>query len=180
MRVCVHVCVCACVCVCVRVCVHVRVCVCVCVCSNKVSYSLEGISELDKLPLPENVDITCTTPHGRWSVGSAEFPGTFAYCILVHQVACMLVNTLSPTGVSSHELCTAQLKVMSLPGHPEEAIFALMDGGVSSDAVKVIKKKILSVFLDELKNDVTVKVDASSKFKHVLQYLSHTFLTLHR
>ena len=69
---------------------------------------------------------------------------------------------------------------MSLPGYPEEAIFALMDGGVSSNAVKEIKMKLLATFLEELKNDLAVKGDSSSRMKHYLQYLSHTFLSLHR
>ncbi|KAL5466748.1 hypothetical protein EMCRGX_G030897 [Ephydatia muelleri] len=125
--------------------------------NNRTSYCFEGIDGLDKPTVPQNVDVTVAAPHGKWTVGSAEF-----------------------IGITSIELCTAQVKVMSLPGYPEEAMFALMDGGVSSNAVKEIKMKLLATFLEELKNDLAVKVDSSSRMKHYLQYLSHTFLSLHR
>lgn len=125
--------------------------------NKRTSYCFEGIDGLNKPTVPENVDVTLATPHGKWTIGSAEFAGT-----------------------ASPELCTAQVKVVSLPGQPEDAMFALMDGGVSSNAVKAIKTKLVGVFLEELKNDSTVKVDLSSRPKHVLQYLLHTFLVLHR
>ena len=58
-------------------------CVCVCVCahSNRTSYCFEGIDGLNKPTVPDNVDVTMTTPHGNWTVGSAEFIGTFVISI---------------------------------------------------------------------------------------------------
>ena len=91
-----------------------------------------------------------------------------------------LWNTLdsSTAGVKSQVDCTAQLKVSTATGG-QDGLFVVMDGGRSPDAPEALKKMLESVMLEELSEDERELMEGFQNPDR-LQYLVHTFLTVHR
>ena len=74
--------------------------------------------------------------------------------------------------------CTAQLKVSTATGG-QDGLFVVMDGGRSPDAPEALKKMLESVMLEELSEDERELMEGFQNPDR-LQYLVHTFLTVHR
>ena len=75
---------------------------------------------------------------------------------------------------------TAQLKIPTTTSKPKgDGIFAVMDGGRSSDVPEALGVTLAGILADELAYD---EMETKSGYKGYdpLQYLVHTFLTAHR
>jgi len=61
----------------------------------------------------------------------------------------------------------------------QDGLFVVMDGGRSPDAPEALKGMLESVLLEELAEDEN-ELKAGFQSPEPLQYLEHTFLTVHR
>ena len=96
--------------------------------------------------------------------------------VSLHQV--LFMHFVVGPGVRSQVDCTAQLKVSTAAGG-QDGLFVVMDGGRSPDAPEALKKMLESVLLEELAEDQK-ELQAGFQNPDQLQYLVHTFLTVHR
>ena len=82
-------------------------------------------------------------------------------------------------GIDTKTDCTVQLKSPSLGNRPDEGLFAVLDGGRSTDAPIAVKKTLESIILEEMVDEERMKKQGSV-IKEKVQYLVHTFLSAHR
>lgn len=75
--------------------------------------------------------------------------------------------------------CTAQVKVASLDSRPDDGLFAVMDGGRSPDASVAISDMLAETLVEELVEEEREREEGYLDVDP-LQYLTYTFLTLHR
>lgn len=75
--------------------------------------------------------------------------------------------------------CTAQVKSACLSSREEDGLFAVMDGGRSPKVPVAIRKMLEETLVKELENE---EKDKSDGYLDVdpLEYLTYTFLTIHR
>ena len=83
------------------------------------------------------------------------------------------------TGIDSDIDCTAQVKSASLSAHAEDGAFAVMDGGRSPQVPDTVRSMLEATLIEELAMDDKEREEGYIN-PDPLQYLSHTFLTLHR
>ena len=83
------------------------------------------------------------------------------------------------TGIDTKADCTVQLKSPSLGNRTDEGLFAVLDGGRSTDAPIAVKKILESTILEEMIDEERTK-KRGSVIKEKVQYLVHTFLSAHR
>lgn len=75
--------------------------------------------------------------------------------------------------------CTAQVKVASLDHRPDDGLFAVMDGGRSPEASTAIGDMLAETLTEELSVEEKER-DEGEHNVDPLQYLTYTFLTVHR
>ena len=144
---------------------------------------LEGVGEASAV-MGTHVETGGTTKHGKWSYGSAHVTGRcmHKHGKLHHVGLLFLLFTFSSfkfhTGTASRLNCTTQLKVPSLYLRTD-SLFAVMDGGRSSDAPEALRSILEGILGEELAYDDMEEV-AGFQNMDPLQYLTHTFLTAHR
>lgn len=83
------------------------------------------------------------------------------------------------TGIDTKTDCTMQLKVPTLSSRPSDGLFAVLDGGRSTDAPAAVRKVLESTLLEELTDEERM-VKQGIVVKERQQYLVHTFLSAHR
>lgn len=82
-------------------------------------------------------------------------------------------------GIDSRTDCTVQLKAPTLGSRPSDGLFAVLDGGRSTDAPASVRKTLEATLLEELTDEERL-VKQGVVIKEKLQYLTHTFLSAHR
>ena len=82
-------------------------------------------------------------------------------------------------GIETKIDCTVQLKAPSLGSRPSDGLFAVLDGGRSTDAPVAVRKTLESTLLEELTDEERL-VKQGVVIKERQQYLTHTFLSAHR
>jgi hypothetical protein len=92
----------------------------------------------------------------------------------------LLFTTLSCTaaGTKNSVDSTAQVKVASLDRRPDDGLFAVMDGGRSPEASTAIRDMLAGTLVEELAEEE--KEREEDEDVDPLQYLTYTFLTVHR
>ena len=90
-----------------------------------------------------------------------------------HKFSCYII------GIETKADCTVQLKSPSLGSRPSDGLFAVLDGGRSTDAPAVVRKTLESTMLEEMVDEERM-LKRGSVAKEKLQYLVHTFLSAHR
>ena len=83
------------------------------------------------------------------------------------------------SGIDTRTDCTVQLKTPSLGSRPSDGLFAILDGGRSTDAPASVRKNLETTLLEELTDEERM-VKQGVAIKEKLQYLTHTFLSAHR
>ena len=75
--------------------------------------------------------------------------------------------------------CTAQVKVASPTQRPDDGVFAVMDGGRAPEASVAIADVLEETLMEEL---VEEEREREEGYQNVdpLQYLTYTFLNVHR
>ena len=89
------------------------------------------------------------------------------------------INRVHFSGIDTKTDCTVQLKSPSLANRPDEGLFAVFDGGRSTDAPVAVRKILESTMLEEMVDEERTR-KRGSIVKEKLQYLVHTFLSAHR
>lgn len=82
------------------------------------------------------------------------------------------------TGTKNSVDCTAQVKVASLDSRPDDGLFAVMDGGRSPEASTAISDVLAGTLVEEIAEEEREREEGLN-VDH-LQYLTYTFLTVHR
>ena len=72
-----------------------------------------------------------------------------------------------------------QLKSPSLSSRPSDGLFAVLDGGRSTDAPAAVRKTLESTLVEELTDEERM-IRQGLVVKEKQQYLVHTFLSAHR
>ena len=89
------------------------------------------------------------------------------------------LNRVHLSGIDTKTDCTVQLKSPSLGNRPDEGLFAVLDGGRSTDAPVAVRKTLESTMLEEMVDEERTR-KRGSIVNEKLQYLVHTFLSAHR
>ena len=112
-----------------------------------------------KKAMGDCVDISDTlSTHDLWTYGTANIRGT----------------NLSKTG----DCCMQHVVVPTLNDKRNDGLFGMVDGGKAPDAAVKIKKKIPSIVNAEfLASEQRKKLNVRET---PLQYIEHSFLTMHR
>ena len=100
-------------------------------------------------------------------------------CLFADYTSSTDVSNLIHTGIDTKTDCTVQLKAASLGSRPSDGLFAVLDGGRSTDAPAAIRKTLESTLLEELTDEERQRGQGFI-IKEKLQYLVHTFLSAHR
>lgn len=75
--------------------------------------------------------------------------------------------------------CTAQFKSASLSSHAADGLFAVLDGGRSPKVPEALCAKLEDTLVEEFKEEEEERREGFLDLDP-LQYLSYTFLSLHR
>jgi hypothetical protein len=86
---------------------------------------------------------------------------------------------LPNSGIDTRIDCTVQLKSPSLGSRPSDGLFAVLDGGRSTDAPVSVRKTLETTLLEELTDEERM-IKQGVAIREKLQYLTHTFLSAHR
>lgn len=95
------------------------------------------------------------------------------------QIVFINACTFSSLGVENSQNSVLQVKVSSLNSRKKDGLFAILDGGRTADAPKVVKKILEETLVEEL---VSCERDLQEGYQNPdhLLYLNHTFLSAHR
>ncbi len=82
-------------------------------------------------------------------------------------------------GLENSVNSTAQIKLASLSSRKQDAVFAVLDGGRSQDAPKLLRPILPGVMVTEMREEERF-LSEGGQLQDSLQYLATTFLTAHR
>ena len=83
------------------------------------------------------------------------------------------------SGINSITDCTAQVKSARVCGLSKDGMFAVMDGGRSSEVPEKLSNMLEEILVEELREDEREREEGFTDLDP-LQYLMYTFLTAHR
>ncbi len=99
--------------------------------------------------------------------------------IVICRYIFIIGSCLCHTGLDNTLNSTTQVKYAALNSRKQDALFAVLDGGRSPEAPKLLRPILPAVLTTELREEEQF-LSEGGQLQDSLQYLATTFLTAHR